>query len=146
MRSHGLFAAAAAVALTACQGGSAAPPAVPAQAGTHAVARAAQGHDAGQDLQVSPAALTFAGCSTASQSFDATEIFESDITAVSANPSIVSLDAAVVRNAVDPGSGGLKHARFSVTPEPLAAGSTTITVTDKKGNTATVSVTVIGCR
>jgi hypothetical protein len=146
LRTHGLLAAAAAVALTACQGGAATPPPLPTGPSAHAAARAAQGHDAGQTLAVSPASLTFAGCSTASQSFDATEIFESDITAVVADPSIAGLDAGVVRNAVDPGSGGTKHAVFVVTPKPLGAGSTSITVTDKKGNTATVTVAVIGCR
>lgn len=161
---NGLLAAAAAALLAGCGGGGVVvPPALATSANgmgplaADAAVRDIQSHlaqppatppsggtgPAGQVVVVTPDRLTLSACDHQIGLFDAVENFRGDVTATVADPSIVSVDPDVQRNENYPTFGGLKNAFFDVTP--LAAGTTTITVRDKKGATATVTVTVIGC-
>lgn len=79
-----------------------------------------------------------------SQTFDAFTQFAGDITAVSSNPYCAQVNPPDEDVSTPPTSpAGVKSAVFTVTPG-LGQGRCTITVTDKKGNQATVSVSVIG--
>jgi hypothetical protein len=96
----------------------------------------------GQVVHALPNNFTLNLCAHETGTFDAVENFEG-VTATVTNAKIVSVSPDVLRNKVYPTQGGLKNAWFTITP--LAAGFTTIVVRDKKGNTDTVSVTVVGC-
>lgn len=94
----------------------------------------------GQAVAVSPATLIFGSPTGASQTFTASENFGGDQTAVVSSPACASVSPASGDVTVDPTTGGTKSLIYTVAP--IASGTCTITVTDKKGNTATVSVKV----
>jgi hypothetical protein len=96
----------------------------------------------GQVVHALPETLTLDLCTHASDTFDALENFEGDVTATSMEPDVVSVTPDSQRNHVVPTMGGLKNAWFTVTA--VHAGQATIVVRDRKGNIAFVSVTVTG--
>lgn len=67
--------------------------------------------------------------------------FEGAVTAVSANPSVATVDPPSVQAVHDPGAG-TKYATFTITG--VAPGTTTVTITDKQGGSVTIDVTVAG--
>jgi len=90
---------------------------------------------------VTPTSLAFTPTGSANaQTFVASTQFEGDISAVSSNTAIATVNPASAQAVKDP-NDSRKSVTFTVTP--LAPGTCTITVTDKKGNTATVTITVL---
>jgi hypothetical protein len=98
----------------------------------------------GQVVHALPNAFTLSLCPPVETgTFDALENFEGNATAKVDNPRIARITPDEQRNKVYPTEGGLKNAWFTIIP--VAAGTTTILVGDKKANTDTVTVTVIDC-
>lgn len=86
--------------------------------------------------------LVFTGLGAAyAQTVTYDEAFEGEVDASSANTAVATVDPPSQRAAHSPGDG-TKYATFRITP--VAPGTTTVTITDKKGGTATVRVTVTG--
>jgi DNA-binding beta-propeller fold protein YncE len=105
--------------------------------------RVSQGHDGGNNngVVVTPTALMFASPAADPQTFVATQQFQGYQNAVSDDASCATVSPGAVRPSVTPKDSGEKSATFVVTP--VSGGcTTTITVTDKKGNTGTVAVIV----
>ena len=136
-----------ALSLAGCSGGASVTPGLGAQNGTPASTAQQQtsGGNAssltgvnGQAISVSPSSLTFASPTAAAQSVVASENFAGTVSASAGTCATVSPASQDV--AVTPRSGGIKTATFSVAP--VAAGTCTVTLTDKKGNTAPVAITV----
>ncbi|HEV3153415.1 MAG TPA: hypothetical protein VGZ02_06415 [Candidatus Baltobacteraceae bacterium] len=108
------------------------------------------GHIVGMDQHavqaviVQPASLRFLQSGAAnSQTFQAFTQFAGDITAVSSNNNCATVNPPSEPVGTPPTSpDGVKSATFTVTP--VGAGRCTITVTDKKGNTADVTVLFFG--
>jgi len=93
---------------------------------------------ASRTLSVSPAQMQFSGTGTAfNQTFTASQSSGGALDAVSSDTSVATVNPGSAQTS---GGGGNKSATFTITP--VAAGSASITVSDKKGLTATVSVTV----
>jgi streptogramin lyase len=93
---------------------------------------------ASHTLSVSPAQLSFAGTGAAfSQTFSASQSSGGALYATSSDTTVATVSPGSAQTS---GSGGTKSATFTVTA--VAHGSSSITVTDKKGLSATVSVTV----
>jgi hypothetical protein len=152
VKNYGWLAVASAAALCACSGGLGAGALAPANgsaAGTSSTGRSAQSTLPGttgvwgQVVHALPNQFTLDACAHQTGSFDAQENFEGNVTATVGDPAIVSVTPDDQRNQVVPTQGGLKNAWFTITP--LAAGSTTIIVRDKKDNADLVTVTVVGC-
>jgi hypothetical protein len=153
VKNYGWITVAMAAALTACSGGGSAsgvPPRPNGSAtGTDNALRAVRSQLPpatgvwGQVVHALPNNFTLNVCRHETGTFDALENFEGDVTAAADDPKIVSVSPDDQRNQVYPTEGGLKNAWFTITP--LAAGSTTVTVRDKKNNADRVTVTVIGC-
>ena len=94
--------------------------------------------EAVQAVTVTPASLRFVQVG-ATQTFQASTQFAGDISAVSSNSSCATVDPPSQPVGTPPaGPDGVKSATFTVTA--TGSGRCTITVTDKKGNTATVLV------
>lgn len=86
--------------------------------------------------------LSFTGLGTAyAQTVTYDEAFEGEVEARSGNTAVATVDPPSERAAHRLGAG-TKYATFTITP--VAPGTTTVTITDKKGGTATVRVTVTG--
>lgn len=96
---------------------------------------------AGQAVSVTPNSMNFANRLSAPQSFESNQNFNGIQTAQSSDPLCAIVDPTNTSPNLSPTRGGTKSATFAVTPE--GAGICTITVTDKKGNSATVQVTVV---
>ncbi len=157
MRGYGWLAVASVAALSACSGGGGAggavvpPQTLPASMAnsTDDAVRAVQCLIPpstgvwGQVVHALPNNLTISLCKGATGTFDAVENFEGNITVTVQDRRILTVSADVERNHVYPTEGGLKNAWFTVTP--LAVGTTTLLVRDKKGNSDTVTVTVVPC-
>ncbi|HET9097315.1 MAG TPA: hypothetical protein VFN37_11680 [Candidatus Baltobacteraceae bacterium] len=93
---------------------------------------------ASHTLSVSPAQLQFTGTGSAlSQNFTASQSSGGTVYASTSNAAVAAVSPG---SASVSGTGGTKSATFTVTP--VAAGSASITVTDKKGLSATVTVSV----
>jgi hypothetical protein len=91
-------------------------------------------------LQVTPSSLTFASTgASAAQTFVASVQFAGNITAVSSDPTVATVSPGTA-TPTEPANGTGYSATFTVTP--IKAGTTTITVTDKKGDQTGVAVTV----
>ena len=120
-------------ALTACSSGTSATP-----------ASASLSERAVQAVTVEPNSLTFTQQGAAySQTFRASTQFAGDITAISSNSNCATVDPPDQDVSTPPTSPqGVKSATFTVTP--VGPGRCTITVTDKKGNTAAVTVLIFG--
>jgi len=94
----------------------------------------------GQAVYVTPTSLTFSSPSAAAQTFIGTQNFSGDQTAVVSTPACATVTPTFAPATIDPTTGGDKTVTYTVTP--IAAGTCTITVTDKKGNTAAAAITV----
>lgn len=129
--------------LTACGGSNAGIPRTAASAAQPAktTEAAVSTVSAGQAVSVAPSSLTFANRLAAAQVFTARQNFEGTQTAVSSDPECATVDPGSASPSVTPEQGGTKIATFTVTAQ--SAGNCTITITDKKGNTATVHVSVL---
>lgn len=122
------------VLLTACSGHGGVTP-----SGVSSVPQATKALDT-QTGSGGTASLVFNGLGSAyAQTVTYSEQFEGDVTASSANPTVASVDPPSVRAAHDPGTGS-KTATFIITP--VGAGATKITITDKQGGTAVITVVV----
>lgn len=89
-------------------------------------------------LSVSPAQLQFTGTGSAlTQTFTASQSSGGTVYVSSSDTTVATVSPG---SAAVTGSGGTKSANFTVTP--AGAGNATITVTDKKGLSATVGVSV----
>jgi streptogramin lyase len=93
---------------------------------------------ASHTLSVSPAQLQFNATGAAfSQTFTASQTSGGTVYAATGDATVATVSPG---SASVSGTGGTKSATFTVTPD--GAGNTSITVTDKKGLTATVTVSV----
>lgn len=124
-------------ALSGCGGGSTN---VAPHVSTVAAPRSAAGV-AGQSVYVTPSSLTFGSPLAANATFTATQNFSGDLTAVSSNLNVCVVNPPSASGLVDPTTGGQKTALFTVTPR--GPGTCSVTVTDKKGDTAVVSIRVL---
>ena len=128
-----------ALSFAACSGGGGIPATAPPQTPTQGAIAAASvcSTPPVKDLKVTPASLSLTAGGSPGQFSACTQFFSTYMIAV-APVGIVSVPASAtpITNPVT----GIKSAIVSVTP--LAPGDATIIVTDKKGNTATVTVTV----
>lgn len=117
--------------LAAC-GGGAGPGGSPVIPVTNTLAAASH------NLTASPAQMQFTGTGSAlSQTFTASQTSGGTLYASTGDATVATVNPG---SAQVSGTGGTKSATFTVTP--VGAGSCSITVTDKKGLVATVSVTV----
>ncbi len=124
-----------ALSLAACSGGSHVTPAAP----TIGLPRTSQSV-LGQAVFVTPNSLQFSSPSAAAQTFIGTQDFSGDQTAVVSTPACATVSPTFAPATVDPTTGGQKTVTYTVTP--IRAGTCTITVTDKKGDTAVVTIGV----
>lgn len=92
------------------------------------------------DPVATPTRLVFSSKDAASKTVTVTVQYSGDLTAVSSDTNIATVDPQTVTPTVTQNDGGMKSATLTVTP--VWFGTTTITITDKKGSTATVTVVV----
>ena len=134
-----IVAASTIAALLAGCGAKNSPQMVPAQS-----SRSMQSNGQGNG-EVAPVAsstrLTFSsvGASQA-QTFTVSVQYAGDLTATSLDPNIATVGPGTATPTVTQNDDGTKSATFTVTP--VWFGTTRITITDKKGSTATITVVV----
>lgn len=143
MRRHPFFFVAFAAILAGCSSGT--PSGVLPSSAFHPVSAAAKPQSKPADVfRGQSEALTFNGLGTAyAQTVTYDVPFEGEVSAVSADTSVASVNPGNERAVHEPGAG-TKYASFTITPH--APGTTTVTITDKQGGTATIGVTVNGTK
>lgn len=87
-----------------------------------------------------PARLVFSSKNAAPETFTVTIQYAGDLTAASSDTNIATVDPQSAGPNVVQNDDGTKSATFTVTP--VWFGTTKITITDKKGSTAAVTVVV----
>ncbi len=130
----------AALGLAACEGGTgkALPGAMPSYQAAHRDVAAGNGVAA---PIASPTSLSFTALGTDNvKTFVVNVQFAGDLTAVSSDTSVATVDPPSATPLVTPADGGSKSATFTVTP--VGNGTCTITVTDKKGRSVTIAISV----